>query len=134
MVADLDHFKAINDQHGHACGDHVLVGVAERIQAGVRLFDPVYRIGGEEFVALLVGASPDSSTVAERIRDAVRSEPIAGIPVTVSIGVAVSPAGEPFDYEALFAAADAALRRAKTSGRDRVRQAAAPVTAPPVAA
>ncbi len=134
MVADLDHFKAINDQHGHACGDHVLVGVAERIQAGVRLCDPVYRIGGEEFVALLVGASPEPSAVAERIRDAVSSEPIAGIPVTVSIGVAISPAGEPFDYEALFAAADAALRRAKTSGRDRVRQAAAPVTAPPVAA
>ena len=54
--------------------------------------------------------------------------------MTVSIGVAVSPAGEPFDYEALFAAADAALRHAKATGRDRVRQAAAPATTPPVAA
>ena len=130
MVADLDHFKAINDQHGHACGDHVLAGVAERIQAGVRLFDPVYRIGGEEFVALLVGASLEPAAVAERIRDAVSSEPIAGIPVTVSIGVAVSPAGEPFDYETLFAAADAALRHAKADGRNRVLQAVAPVTTP----
>ena len=134
IVADLDHFKAINDRHGHAHGDHVLVGVADRIRAGVRLGDPVYRIGGEEFVALLVGASPEPTSVAERIRDAVSSEPIAGIPVTVSIGVAVSPAGEPFDYEALFAAADAALRHAKASGRDRVRQAVAPVITPPVAA
>ena len=134
IVADLDRFKAINDQYGHARGDQVLAGAAERIQAGVRLFDPVYRIGGEEFVALLVGASPEPATVAERIRSAVSSEPLAALPVTVSIGVAVSPAGEPFDYEALFAAADAALRHAKASGRDRVRQAVAPVTTPGVAA
>ena len=70
-MADLDHFKTINDQHGHACGDRVLAGVAERIQAAVRLYDPVYRIGGEEFVTLLIGASPEPTGAAERIRNAV---------------------------------------------------------------
>ena len=134
VVADLDHFKAINDECGHAAGDRVLAGVADRIRTSVRLLDSVFRIGGEEFVVLLVGASADAAAVGERIRAAVSSEPIAGVPVTVSIGVAVSPAGDRFDYEALFAAADGALRRAKASGRDQVREAAAPVITPPIAA
>jgi diguanylate cyclase (GGDEF)-like protein len=121
LMADLDHFKAINDEHGHSTGDRVLVEVVERLRAGSRAFDSVYRIGGEEFVILLVGtAERDAVDVAERVRDAIRERPVAGLPVTVSVGVAACAAGAEFDYEQLFADADTALLTAKAHGRDRV--------------
>ncbi len=121
LLADLDHFKAINDEHGHPVGDRVLAEVAARLRGCIRVFDSVYRIGGEEFVVLLVdGDEPAAVTAAERIRVAVREHPVAGVPVTLSVGVAALPADTPFDYTQLFAAADAALLAAKASGRDRV--------------
>ena len=121
LLADLDHFKAINDEHGHPTGDRVLVEVVERLRRCVRVFDSVYRIGGEEFVVLLADLEePAAASIAERIRVAVSERPIAGLPVTLSIGVAALPADAAFDYEQLFASADAALLAAKTSGRDRV--------------
>jgi len=120
LVGDLDHFKAINDELGHSVGDDVLIGAAERIRDEVRVADALYRVGGEEFVVLLaatqVGAGFD---VAERIRDAIQREPINGVPVTISIGVATA-AGDAFRYTEVFGRADAALLEAKTAGRNRV--------------
>ena len=124
LVADLDNFKAINDEHGHATGDRVLAEVAERMRTGLRLFDSAYRIGGEEFLVLLVGMDErGAAVVAERIRASVGGRRTAGLPVTVSIGVSECGAGEAFDYERLFGAADAALRVAKANGRNRVAAA-----------
>ncbi len=121
VIADLDHFKAINDEHGHITGDQVLAEVAARLRASVRAFDSVYRIGGEEFLMLLVDADePAAVAVAERVRAAVGDRPAAGHRVTVSLGVATGAAGAPLDYDALFADADAALLDAKAHGRDRV--------------
>ncbi len=121
LVVDLDNFKAVNDEHGHSTGDRVLAEVAERLRAGARPLDSVYRIGGEEFVMLLVNtAERDAVRVAERMRCAVRERPIAGLALTVSVGVAACAAGTEFDYEHLFTGADAALLTAKARGRDRV--------------
>ena len=121
LIVDLDHFKAVNDEHGHATGDRVLADVVARLREGVRAFDSVYRIGGEEFLLLLVGM--DARTAldrAERVRAAVSERPLAGLKLTVSVGVATCPSGVALDYEDLFASADAALLSAKASGRDRV--------------
>ena len=135
LLADLDHFKAINDEHGHVAGDRVLVEVAARMRSSVRLFDSVYRIGGEEFLVLLVGLDgPGAVAAGERIRRALQARPVAGLPVTVSIGICAMTAAEEFDYPKLFAGADVALRAAKQSGRDRVLAAPLVPPARPVAA
>lgn len=127
LVGDLDHFKSINDQHGHATGDVVLRDVAYRMRRELRAYDLAYRIGGEEFVVLMPGAGAGRSIeVAEELRRAVAAEPIAGVSVTMSFGVAAAPAGT-FDYAETFAAADAALYEAKARGRDQVVGARAPV-------
>jgi len=91
----------------------------------LRAFDLAYRLGGEEFLILLPGAGLDSAEeLAERLRTAISDEPLAGqVRVTMSFGVAASQRGGRFDYEAIFAEADAALYEAKDSGRDRVRRA-----------
>jgi diguanylate cyclase (GGDEF)-like protein len=121
LIVDLDYFKAVNDEHGHATGDRVLADVAERLREESRAFDSVYRIGGEEFLLLLVGMdAPTALDRAERIRAAVSEQPLAGMKLTVSVGLATCPSGVAFDYEDLFASADAALLSAKASGRDRV--------------
>lgn len=126
LVGDLDHFKAINDELGHSVGDAVLIGAAERIRDEVRVADALYRVGGEEFVVLLaatqVGAGFD---VAERIREAIEREPINGVPVTISVGVATA-AGDAFRYTEVFGRADAALLEAKNAGRNRVTVAPRP--------
>ena len=128
IVADLDRFKSVNDEHGHAAGDAVLQGVAGRLRGHLRAFESAYRFGGEEFVVLLPGVSEEAATVvAEHLREAVKDGPVAGVPVTVSLGLAVSDPGEPFVFEATFERADAALYEAKHGGRDRVCVAAGPV-------
>jgi diguanylate cyclase (GGDEF)-like protein len=128
VLADLDHFKAINDHHGHPRGDAVLQEVAYRIRKHLRDFDSVYRVGGEEFAVLLAGCgSVNAIRVAERIWEAVHAEPVDGLPVTMSCGVAATAPGEAFDYQTVFARADAALYAAKRSGRDCVRLDAAPL-------
>ena len=121
MIGDVDRFKRINDTHGHAAGDAVLEAIAARIRTCLRTFESAYRIGGEEFAILLSGVEAgEAAEVAERLRQALRSEPVNDLRVTMSFGVAtLSPAGG-FDEEELFARADAALYRAKSSGRDRV--------------
>jgi diguanylate cyclase (GGDEF)-like protein len=122
IIGDLDHFKEINDTHGHSVGDTVLKEVAYMLRKQLRAFDLAYRLGGEEFLILLPGSDlAHAEWLAERLRARVGSERVAGeIPVTISFGVGASARDEPFDYAAVFAKADAALYRAKRKGRDRV--------------
>ena len=127
IIADIDHFKRINDTWGHAVGDAVLQMVGQALSQQVRSTDVVCRLGGEEFVLLLPDTSLEvASRRAERVRALLETssalqEPSVGR-VTISLGVATAP-----DYgqtpEALLAAADAALYRAKAAGRNRVEQA-----------
>jgi diguanylate cyclase (GGDEF)-like protein len=122
IVADLDHFKDINDTKGHTTGDEVLSGVAERIRGQLRAFDLVYRFGGEEFVVLVPGAElRETERIAESLRHAIATTDLGnGQHVTLSCGASASERGRPFKYKDVFAAADAALYEAKRGGRDRV--------------
>lgn len=129
IMVDIDHFKTINDTHGHPVGDAVLCEIARRIMAEVRTVDRVARVGGEEFGVLVMQSARDHALeMAERICARVRREPIrAGdslmLRVTLSAGVAALPddAGE---GTGLVAAADRALYAAKAAGRDRVARPA----------
>ncbi|MCL6439922.1 MAG: GGDEF domain-containing protein [Thermoleophilum sp.] len=121
IVGDIDRFKLINDEHGHARGDAVLAEVAQRLRDELRAFDSVYRLGGEEFVILLPGVDEEAGAgIAERLRTAVARQAIEGLAVTMSFGVAATVPDEVFDFDRLFRAADGALYRAKRAGRDRV--------------
>ena len=119
LLIDLDHFKQINDRHGHLMGDQVLTDFAARAQALLRWPALLGRFGGEEFVALLPDTGPEAALrVAERLRT---SAPLPGLPVChLSIGVATLKAGESQGFSDLIARADAALYRAKHAGRNRV--------------
>jgi diguanylate cyclase (GGDEF)-like protein len=120
LLCDLDHFKLVNDRLGHAAGDAVLQDVAYTMRAALRAGDTIYRIGGEEILVLLPGASrADATEIANRLCETVRERRPVGVSVTVSIGVAVSLPGW-LDTEDLVTRADAALYAAKASGRDRV--------------
>src|SRR5947209_6089998 len=134
IIADIDHFKQVNDRHGHTTGDAVLRDVAYVIRKHLRAFDLSYRLGGEEFLVLLPGADlAQTAAVAEQLRDAVEREPAAtGVQMTVSCGIGASEQGAGFEYDAVFAAADAALYEAKRSGRNRVCDGSA--VTPPVPA
>jgi two-component system cell cycle response regulator len=127
MMADLDHFKSINDRCGHLAGDDVLREAAVRLKATFRKGDAVGRYGGEEFVALVVGSSSeDALASAERLRQNICREPFetsAGpLDVTTSVGIAVVPNVD--GSWTLLKAADEALYRAKAAGRNAVVQAA----------
>jgi diguanylate cyclase (GGDEF)-like protein/PAS domain S-box-containing protein len=125
-IFDIDHFKRINDDHGHAAGDEVIRRVARRAKASLREEDLVGRFGGEEFVCILQRSSAQAAEmVAERLRIAIEADGGAdgGLPpATVSIGLAVYD-GEG-DAEALLQRADQALYIAKREGRNRLRMAA----------
>jgi diguanylate cyclase (GGDEF)-like protein len=134
LFIDIDHFKQVNDDHGHLAGDDALRGVADLLQAGVRPIDVVARFGGEEFVAVLYGVNQaEAAQVAERLRRDVAARVLPGpsraVSVTVSVGVAELLPGE--SIAALIAAGDAAMYAAKRDGRNRVttRAPAATVTA-----
>ena len=122
LMVDIDHFKQVNDGHGHAAGDDVLADVAQRFVASTREVDLVARYGGEEFVVILPNTDRDGGEQAARrlisaIRDAPFEIPGNALPLTVSIGGAVlGLREEPRD---LLARADAALYQAKSEGRDR---------------
>lgn len=120
MLVDADHFKAINDQHGHHKGDEALISLARALEAGVRDSDTVFRWGGEEFVILLPLTNLEGALhVAESLRKAVQQLFQPNQPqLTVSIGVAQYQANE--DSVSLFKRMDDALYRAKTSGRNTV--------------
>jgi diguanylate cyclase (GGDEF)-like protein len=119
LCIDADHFKAVNDTHGHDAGDRVLVDIAARLQQAVRRYDMVARVGGEEFTVLLIGiGAEEGACLAERIRGAIADSPCGGIPVTASVGVAAWRPGDTPD--ALLKRADEALYAAKGAGRNRV--------------
>jgi diguanylate cyclase (GGDEF)-like protein len=122
IVADLDHFKQVNDTHGHTVGDVVLQDAAYLMRKQLRAFDLAYRLGGEEFLILVPGSDLQSTAeLAERVREGVAADPVGGgLSLTMSLGVGASARNERFDYDAVFAEADAALYRAKRSGRNRV--------------
>jgi two-component system, cell cycle response regulator len=125
-MVDVDHFKKINDTYGHAAGDDVLRALAQRLLGGVRSFDSVARWGGEEFLVILQDVSPEvAAAIGERLRSRVGRSPIAlsgqaaEVPVTISVGIALMQP-EYKDARQLIEAADKALYRAKSNGRDRV--------------
>ncbi|SEO68599.1 diguanylate cyclase (GGDEF) domain-containing protein [Trujillonella endophytica] len=120
VMCDVDHFKRVNDTHGHDRGDQVLVELARRLRTSLRATDVAYRVGGEEFVLLLPGRDVDDAVrVAERVRQAVAASPVAGLPITVSAGVA-SVRGDTCTLAEVLREADRALYAAKAAGRNRV--------------
>lgn len=124
LMLDIDHFKQINDTHGHAAGDRVLQAVAQRIKTTLREADLCGRLGGEEFGVLLAGTDLHGALqTAEKLRLAIQAIVLpmndTGLHVTISVGVA--EAGEASsDISTLLAQADAAMYHAKSSGRNRV--------------
>jgi diguanylate cyclase (GGDEF)-like protein len=125
LMLDLDHFKRVNDRHGHAAGDKVLRVFARCVQGLVRADEMFARVGGEEFAVLAAGADADAARLAaERIREAVEALEIrysgSRIRITVSIGVACAGEVHASDAATFTAAADAALYEAKGRGRNRV--------------
>ena len=128
VLADIDHFKRINDGHGHPAGDAVLCEFVRRLVQVVRPYDAVGRYGGEEFVLVLLGASterPEDRARLSAIHACVAASPVAlgngqELTVTCSFGVASVSQNTAMNLEDLVAAADAALYRAKQAGRDRI--------------
>lgn len=125
---DLDHFKQINDTHGHAVGDRVLKHFASMLRGAFRQADHVGRIGGEEFLAILPGADPEHAharvdTLRSLLRDSGALLGVPGLEVTTSIGIGALEPGDA-DGAALLRRADEAMYAAKRDGRDRVRVAA----------
>jgi diguanylate cyclase (GGDEF)-like protein len=124
ILADVDHFKGINDTYGHATGDAVLQQVAARLRSVIRDHEYLARYGGEEFLILLPRCTPGNAEgVAQRARACVAADPVmaGGRPISVRISLGVASTVESgLDPAVLIAAADAALYQAKASGRDQV--------------
>lgn len=138
VMADVDHFKSVNDRHGHAAGDAALIEIAHRLREGVRAYDAVGRYGGEEFLLVLNGCDEEAAAwIAEDLRARIAATPVkvdgGELAVTLSLGVAAvsgggalpaGTAGAPLPAAGpLVAAADQALYRAKAGGRNRVERA-----------
>jgi len=123
LMIDIDHFKAVNDAHGHQVGDDVLRKVTSRIGSSLRVYDVVGRYGGEEFLVILPETdSQEAAAIAERVRESVAQTAEAtgdqGHPVTISLGVASNRSGDTVDT--MTQRADEALYHAKNNGRNRV--------------
>ncbi len=136
LIVDIDHFKRINDTHGHQMGDLVLGRVAQVLQATARKGDLICRLGGEEFLVVALDIEPAGVfLLAERLREAISHSEVPSIsaqgPIrcTVTIGVSES-FSHPQALDAVLQQADAALYRGKASGRDRVESAFAPLPLP----
>jgi diguanylate cyclase (GGDEF)-like protein len=127
-ILDLDHFKNVNDQHGHPAGDATLASISHCLQTGVRPYDRIYRYGGEEFLVTMPSTTIDSAlAVAERLRAAVEASEIRStgglvLRITASFGVAALEATRPIEES--IDRADKALYRAKASGRNCVSREA----------
>jgi len=124
VMFDIDHFKLINDQHGHLTGDYVLKEMARRLTTRIRRDELLARYGGEEFAAVLPETGRDGALeFGEQLRQIVAKEPFEfegdNLPVTISVGVAVTE-GPPVDLQAFVKAADENLYRAKRGGRNMV--------------
>ncbi|MCW2500451.1 MAG: GGDEF/response regulator receiver domain protein, partial [Frankiales bacterium] len=118
VMVDIDHFKQLNDQHGHQAGDEVLRNVAAALSCECRDFDTPARYGGEEFAVILPGCGPDEAhDIAERLRLSVSAAPSL-VPITASAGVATYPS-HAGDADTLVRAADEALYASKHAGRNR---------------
>ncbi len=127
VMCDLDHFKSVNDRHGHLAGDRLLQATAELLRLNTRPHDSCYRFGGEEFLLVLPRADSDeASRMAQRLRAAIGTltSEVGGLPapMSASFGVASFP-GDGRSMDCLLAAADAALYVAKADGRNRVATA-----------
>jgi two-component system, cell cycle response regulator len=128
MMCDIDDFKSVNDQYGHAVGDDVLREVARRLHNSVRSYDMVGRYGGEEFLVALNKCNPESAVSrAENLRVKIAGRPIQTadkpVTVTISIGLALSTEFTQCTVEELMHQADMALYAAKSAGRNCVRVA-----------
>jgi diguanylate cyclase (GGDEF)-like protein len=133
IACDLDHFKQVNDAHGHERGDAVLKDAAYVLRKHLRSFELAYRLGGEEFLIVLPGVGMEEGlAIARRVCDGLEEARPGGLAVTASFGVAAASGAE-VAFEALFRAADAALYEAKRAGRNRVVAAGAEAPAAPVA-
>jgi diguanylate cyclase len=126
MVADIDHFKKFNDNHGHKAGDKILASVAATIQDAIRATDTVFRYGGEEFVVLLNNISPaNAEKLAVKVRERVEKDYFIdkelSLKVTVSIGLTCLKEGD--TEQTLFERADKAMYTSKQKGRNRVTMA-----------
>jgi two-component system cell cycle response regulator len=127
VMGDIDHFKKINDSYGHHAGDQVLQEIVRRLNASMRFMDVVIRFGGEEFVVLMPDTPYDAAlSVAERLRRGIADKPVTldrprmELPVTMSMGVAGTDKGGETSAGGLLEKADAALYKAKESGRNKI--------------
>jgi diguanylate cyclase (GGDEF)-like protein len=123
-LADIDHFKAINDTHGHDAGDRVLAAVADYISRSLRVFDDAYRLGGEEFLLCFKETDlPGGLAILERIRQGLQNLSITlrdGLVITITASFGLVAAGPDSAMEDLINRADQALYRAKQQGRNRI--------------
>ncbi len=119
MMVDIDHFKAINDQHGHDTGDRILQRIAEIMKSHIRVQDTVARWGGEEFLVIVETVTRnESASIAESLRNRVEQGTGETVKTTISIGVAHSDSGQTADQ--ILKRADEGLYAAKNSGRNKV--------------
>lgn len=123
IFVDIDHFKALNDEYGHDCGDMALAAVASKVKDSVRGSDVVFRYGGEEFVIMLIDTNLDAAAViAERVRTCIESQTLAYgmevLNITASLGVSSLRGNE--NMESFIKRADTAMYKAKQTGRNRV--------------
>ncbi len=134
LIVDIDHFKALNDRHGHGAGDEALIAIASLCTSLLRRSDLFCRWGGEEFIALLPDTGPgDAITAAEKLRTAIAGLPLAsGHRLTSSIGVATSKAGQ-HKLDDIIREADRQLYLAKAQGRDRTMPPPAVLASRPIA-
>jgi diguanylate cyclase (GGDEF)-like protein len=125
LMVDIDHFKKVNDEHGHQAGDFVLREVSRILKDTLRVVDSLGRYGGEEFVAILPHTNrEDARQTAERLREAIAEHPFRVGPrelrITISVGIATYPSATVDTSGALIREADKALYRAKQAGRNQV--------------